>query len=196
MLLCRCQFVGTSNENEVEITWLLSSGEKFPGVSGHTGTTEHPLSGRSMGWCRETPAGYGIPFDSTKHCHGLQKGLWPGGSVGTSPPSLLPLSGGGGLQTCNCWWMKAWTGPMPLSGLTRPYLMCHYQVRDTSVPWGMACLGPAPPAADTQTIATKGDSGMPRRFQWQAWSLAVYLPGTATLECCCPLQTCLWTTGW
>ena len=33
-----------------------------------------------------------IPFNSTKHHHEVQKGLWPGGSMGTFQPSLLPLS--------------------------------------------------------------------------------------------------------
>ena len=58
--------------------------------------------------------------------------------------------------------------------------------------WCAQCrhLGPAPLAADSQTIATQGCSGMPRRFEWQTWSLAVYLPGAATLECCCTWQTC------
>ena len=29
------------------------------------------------------------------------------------------------------------------------------------------CLRPAPPAADMETIATQGCSGMPGRFEWQ-----------------------------
>ena len=46
--------MGTSDRSEVGFTQLLTSGEKFPGVSNHAGTTEHPLSGRGVGWCRET----------------------------------------------------------------------------------------------------------------------------------------------
>ena len=62
--------------------------------------------------------------------------------------------------------------------------------------WCTQCrsLGLAPPAADMQTITTQGCSGMSERFEWWTWSLAVYLPGAATLECCHLQQTCPQTT--
>ena len=46
-----CQLVGTGNESEVGVARLLSSGDKFPCVSNHVGTTECPFTGDGMGEC-------------------------------------------------------------------------------------------------------------------------------------------------
>ena len=98
--LHRHQSVGTSDESEVGFTWLLSGGKKFPDANDHADATEHPLSGRGMGWCGKILAGHGIPYNSAKHHHGVQKGLWPDGSMGASPPRSLPISREGSPQTC------------------------------------------------------------------------------------------------
>ena len=133
---------------------------------------------------------YGIPFDSTKHCCGVHKGLWPGNSIGASPPNPLPHSRGGSWQTCAAGGWKhrlglclhlTQQGPISCAPIKQGTCQCHdgwhAQYRSP---------GPAPPVANMQIIVTQGCSGMPGRFEWKTWGLAVYLPGAATLECCCP----------
>ena len=58
------------------------------------------LSWVGVGGCGEALAEHGIHLNSAKHCYWAWKGLWPCGSMDTSPPSLLPHSRGGGPQTC------------------------------------------------------------------------------------------------
>ena len=108
--LHRCKFVGTNNKSQVEVTWLLSSSYKFPCVSDHTGTTEHPLSGRSMRECWEAPAGHDIPSNCANHQHWIQKGLWPCHIMGTSLPSLISNSGECASQTLTVGGQKCWLG--------------------------------------------------------------------------------------
>ena len=44
--LCGCQLVGTDDKTKMGVTWLLSNGEIFPGVSNHTGT----MFSQAMAW--------------------------------------------------------------------------------------------------------------------------------------------------
>ena len=171
-LLNRCQSVGTGNKSKVGLTWLLSGGEEFPGVSNLTGTTEHPLPDRDKGWCMKTPAGHGIPFDNTKPCCQVWKGLWSHCSEGTYPPSLLLCSEGCSLQTCATGRWKC--------GLAICLCMakwCH--IPCTHIEWRTyqhhdrwctqhRCLWLASPTADMQAIVAWGHGGMPGRFKWWA----------------------------
>ena len=108
--LCRCQLVGTNDETEVGVTWLLSSGNKSPHVSDHAGTTEHPFSGEGIRGHWEALTGHDIPSNHTKQCHWIRKGLWPCCSIGTSMPGLLLNSSGGGPQIHVAGGWKSWLG--------------------------------------------------------------------------------------
>ena len=147
--------------------------------------------GHGVMW--EAPAGHGIPFNSTKCCCGVWKGLWPGGSMGPSLPSPIPHSKGGGPQTCAAGGWKCGLG-IHLCPAKWGLIPC------ASIEWGTHqhydrwCthhrhLWLAPPTADMQTFAAQGYGGMSRRFEWQTRSLAVYLPGSAPLGCCHPSES-------
>ena len=117
--------------------------------------------------------------------------------MGASPLSPQLLCRGGGLETCAgggwkhrlglCLYPTHW-GPISCAPIGWGTHQCHDG-------WCTQCgnLGLAPPDADMQTIITRGHSGMLGMFEQQTWRLVVYLPGAATLECCCPWQTYPWT---
>ena len=69
--------------------------------------------------------------------------------------------------------------------------MHPYQVRNMSAPWQMVCPVQTPGAGSTCCRHANYCNAR----TWQTWSLAVYLPGAATLKCCCPQQTYLQTTA-
>ena len=156
-----------------------------------------------MGYCWETLVGHSIPFNSTKYWPRECKGLWPGGSVGTPPPSSLPFSTGGGPKTCAAGGQKcglglclcpAKWGPFPCTPFRWRTQQCHNGWHTQH-----GCPWLAPPAADTQTVTAQEYGGMPRRFEWQTRSLAAYLPRVASLGCCHSWKTHPWTRadrGW
>ena len=77
--------------------------------------------------------------------------------------------------------------------------MHPYWVKDMSAPWWMVCPVWNAMAGSTScryaNFAAQGHGGMPRRFEWWARSLPIYLTGTAPLKCCWSWQTCLQTTA-
>ena len=184
---CRCQSVGIDDESKVGVTWLLSSSYKFPCVSNHTGTTEHPFSGGGIVGHWEVLMGHGIPSNGAKHCCWSQEVLWSHHGLGTSLPSPLSNSRGGSPQTCAAGWWEcglvicicpAKWGPIPWS-LKQQGPCQHHDIQCTL--WGSLWL--PPPAAGMQTIVAQRHGGVPRRSEWQVRSLTVYFPGASHLGC-------------
>ena len=178
----------TSDKNKVGVTWLLSRGGEFPGVSDHASTTEHPLPGRGMGWCRETLVRHGIPFDSTKPSCQVKKGLWPHHSVGTSPLSPLPDSRGGGPQSCTT---GGWRNGLAVHLYKAKW--CH--IPCAPIKWRAhlhhdgwcpqhGCQWLASPAADKQTVAAQGQGSVPRGFKQGTRGPTVHFPRAALLGHC------------
>ena len=81
-------------------TWLLSVGDKFPGVGNHTGS--------DMGGRQKALPGHGIPPNCAKHCHRTWEALWPHCSMGTSPAGPLTNPSGGGAEAHAAHGQQCW----------------------------------------------------------------------------------------
>ena len=164
-----CQFVGTSDKSEVWFTQLLPGGEKFPGVSNYAGTTEPPSLTWGCGVMWRNPGEY-----MTFLLRATNIAVWYERVFGLVVVWAHPH------QACYhtlekvahkwvcCWWMKAWTGPMPLSNSTRPSPMCPYWVRDMSAPGQMAFPAWKPGAGST---SCRYANCCNRRMWWYAWKV-------------------------
>ena len=144
-----------------------------------------PLPGRGKEWCRETPVGHDISFDSTKPHHQVQRVFGLTAVWAHLHQGHFQTSSGGGLQTCAtgrwqhrlaiCLHMAKW---------------CHIPCAPTEW-WAHQCHDGwhtqhehpqlAPPAADMQTVAAWGQGSVPRRLKLWARCSTVHLPRAAPL---------------
>ena len=187
---------GNWQQKQGGVAQFLSGGGEFPGASDHAGTTECPLPGRGVGWCRENLAGHGfllIAPSLTIRCErffGLTA-VWAHphqAHFQTLKEVAHKCLLDGSVDHVICLHMAKWHC-IPCT----PIEQRAHQHHDG---WcaQCRCLWLASPAADMQTVAAWGQGGVPGRPKQWARSSIVYSPSAAPLGCCCSQWALLRTT--